>query len=162
MWPLIFCTKSQLITVWCEELRNWASIVSCQWYSTWIMIDNLFLWQGEHILIRTLRECRHPSSRQLITPRLTGFTIWSQHGDPAKPQNLINCFLYHCRVILKISSNLLTSYWVIAHADVGWPHVGWCNTVGGTQTCIYCMPVNTFYFMRLTTMQCAVWIDLYN
>ena len=37
----------------------------------------------------------------------------SQHGDPDHPQSLLNCFIYHCSAILKISSksahNLLSN-----------------------------------------------------
>ena len=32
----------------------------------------------------------------------------SQHGEPDHPKNLINCSLYHCRAILKISSEIFS------------------------------------------------------
>ena len=51
--------------------------------------------------------------------------LGSQHGDPDQLKNLINCFLFHCRAILKILSksahNFLNngriSDWTSQHGD---------------------------------------------
>ena len=55
-------------------------------------------------LTSALRVCR-PQPRQLITPMLPEFTTWRvPMVMQIIPKNLINCSLYHCRALLKISS----------------------------------------------------------
>ena len=36
-----------------------------------------------------------------------------QHGDPDHPKKLINCFLYHCRAIVKMSSKSTHNFAVV-------------------------------------------------
>ena len=40
----------------------------------------------------------------------------SQHGDPDHPKNLINCSLYDCRAILKISSK--SAYSLLSNGQI--------------------------------------------
>ena len=56
-------------------------------------------------LTTALRERRFPWSRQLITPKLPGFPMWRVSiVIQITLQNLINCSMYRCRTIPKISS----------------------------------------------------------
>ena len=74
---------------------------------------------------RALKERRPPWARQLIIyPYIARIPdLESKHGNPDHPKFLINCFLYYCRAILKISSksthNLLRpDFWLSSqHGD---------------------------------------------
>ena len=56
------------------------------------------------LLTKALRESRPPWQRQIITPILPGFPIWRVTlVIQITPINGMNCVLYFCRAIMKLS-----------------------------------------------------------